>query len=279
MINKIALVISGETRSYKDLPEGYQMSKIIDMYKTIAKEVDVYGHTWSHCEAPLLKNNFFEIKELQVEDQVVIDNWVKEDFINRSYNNQYSFNDNHTLHIHDPATFVDVHLEASRCAYGQIWSAMRSFCMLKDTFDHYDIIVRLRWDLAINNSNDISRVHINDYLKKCEEIKVHSLNGISRCVAQHDSLLYSGHPFAPMISDISFTFNTEGFKTWCCTKPEDLLIPTFAKADGNQKFEAHTMWSEVWQQLKDAPTIDFGMAVVFNINRTGAWTKAHSEDF
>ena len=44
MINKIALVISGETRSYKDLPEGYQMSKIIDMYKTIAKEVDVYGH-------------------------------------------------------------------------------------------------------------------------------------------------------------------------------------------------------------------------------------------
>jgi hypothetical protein len=135
---KVAICLSGETRIFNRYVQKF--NNLISQSKQEGITVDLYGHTWDHCDID------FEtglLKQLKIENQKVIDDWVKEDFIKRTY--------------YDPADlipvdkdFISLNIDRSRKVYGQMFSGITSLQMPDDS---YDLYIRARWDTIPMSSN------------------------------------------------------------------------------------------------------------------------------
>lgn len=141
---KIAVCFSGETRDYNSLDHVH------NTWKLFAKKMEdggygfvhFYGHTWSHCEPPGVSLPF---KNIQVDDQKEIDDWVKEDIIFRSANKTQWQNVPEFKQMTQEQR-IGHYLEMSRRCYGQLVGGIKSFRMVGSS---YDYIIRTRWDVEL----------------------------------------------------------------------------------------------------------------------------------
>jgi hypothetical protein len=141
---KIALCISGETREYNQF---FGPDTIVTYLRSRGYQVDVYGHTWEHCENPR-RSSVFDFKKLQIDNQdVLIRDWVNVDPSARLWG-------------HNLDDFEASLLE-TRKRIGQHVGGLISLQM--PPVDTYDLVVRWRWDLQVSRWF-IDRPEVMDYL-------------------------------------------------------------------------------------------------------------------
>lgn len=238
---KIAVCISGETRNFNRVLGMSDHRGPMDFVNELRKffpTVDVYGHTWAHCELP--KQDPVKFTKLQVDDQSMIDDWVSGDFLNRAYSNRDMWNPQNKLSSLGPQKFVDIHLQRSRAAYGQVFSAFRCFELVPR--GHYDVVIRYRWDLE--------HLGDTDHFEKTVVDRIHWLSrrtaqdvaaGMSTC----NTTVYTGNPLAITLEDTFFMVNTRGHEYLLADSIEHRLSVIFEGAWGGEKSEAHTLWNLV----------------------------------
>ena len=165
---RLAICISGETRSWGEYPSK-NLAYFISTLEKAGHEVDVFGHTWDHCEQP--SQEHVKFKKLVVTDQDVIDEWVKEDWINRiSLSHELCESYGYDQYNHEAFDMAKIKYEnlsddarteilnSSRVGYAQFISAWTSFNLPDDT---YDMCLRWRWDLIFSNIDSTSQM--DDY--------------------------------------------------------------------------------------------------------------------
>jgi hypothetical protein len=253
---KIALCLSGETRMFNDFDnspsEGPQ--HFYKMLKNFYPDIDVYGHTWSHCDIPV--TTAFEFKQLLIEDQKIIDDWVSEDFVNRAFSNRMQWNKQHVLRDQTPDSFVAESLRRSRYAYGQLFSAYHCFALVNQ---EYDIVIRYRWDLGcmsyadrVNFSNmDEVEFFKHTVVSEIERLmaRQHQQAQIPTVITSTNCVIFSGNPPAIQIEDTFYMFNRMSYSALSFdsdnrpTTIEQLLAVIFETTWGNEKPSAHTLWA------------------------------------
>ena len=160
---RLAICISGETRSWGEYPSK-NLAYFISTLEKAGHEVDVFGHTWDHCEQP--SQEHVKFKKLVITDQDVIDEWVKEDWINRiSLSHELCESYGYDQYNHEAFDMAKIKYEnlsddarteilnSSRVGYAQFISAWTSFNLPDDTYDMY---LRWRWDLIFSNTDSTS---------------------------------------------------------------------------------------------------------------------------
>lgn len=246
---KIALCLSGETRSFNSRSK-HGPQEFYRKLKMTYPNIDVFGHTWLHCEEP--KSDTFEFKQLLIEDQQIIDDWVSEDFINRAFSNRMGWNKQHVLSNMTPAQFVAGSLQRSRYAYGQVFSAYHCFALVPASV--YDIVIRYRWDLdcVCNNPNvnfgNIPELDFFKYTVIAAMDKLLQRENIPAFVTTSNLHLYGGSPMSAHIEDTFYMFNRAGHLALGCDSDnrkstvEDMLRIIFENAYANEKSSAHSLW-------------------------------------
>lgn len=131
---KIALCIAGETREYNSF---FGPDTLITHLMEAGHTVDIFGHTWDHCEKPI--EDMFKFKKLVIEDQLkIVEDWVNKNPEQRLYNEWDHEND-----CDGPLETIEV----TRAKIGQHVSGLKSLQMPET--DDYDLFIRWRWDLKI----------------------------------------------------------------------------------------------------------------------------------
>jgi hypothetical protein len=168
---KITICISGQTRSWGEYPSknlGYFVSQLEQLGHT----VDVVGHTWSYRNEPFQypSQDIVQFKKLVVDDQVVIEDWVKQDWTKRIViDNEmrrffdYSMDDQEEstkkLEYNNLSTDqINDMLIYTRSQIGQHISGWKSFQLADNDSDIY---LRWRWDLIFSTVN--AHVDEEDY--------------------------------------------------------------------------------------------------------------------
>ncbi len=155
-MKRIAIVFSGQTRGYNDIPkiwESYQSleQKLYETYPDL-ETIDYYGHTWDDQPLPFNKDDFVDVV---VSSQSEIDDWVNEDFFSRAYQNPHNeeWQDFRKQLFDDPHKVLNRMLYNSRAAYGQIFSFFHSIAHISHDYDAY---FRTRWDLVIEQPDGVN---------------------------------------------------------------------------------------------------------------------------
>jgi hypothetical protein len=131
---KIALCIAGETRDYNTF---FGPDTIITHLMENGHTVDIFGHTWNHCEKPV--EDIFKFKRLLIEDQLkVIEDWVN----GYPEKRQFAYWD-HENDGYGPLEDIEV----TRAKIGQHVSGWKSLQMPET--NEYDLFLRWRWDLKL----------------------------------------------------------------------------------------------------------------------------------
>lgn len=221
---KIAICVSGETRDFNKIlkdPSHRSVLDFADDLRQIFTKVDIYAHTWAHCEYPERGDM---IKSLSIDDQIVIDNWVSGDFLNRAFpsKNTVSFSD---------------YLLASRNAYGQVFSGFRCFGLVP--VNEYDVVIRFRWDLeCVGDLEFIKKV----FVPIVEKLAVTDKD-ITRGVGTADITIESSqHQTRTVIQDSFFMLNSRGHDYITAQSIEDKLEDIFQSYPGNEKTATHNLW-------------------------------------
>lgn len=238
---KIAVCLSGETRNFNRVLSLKDTRGPIDFVNELKKfysDVNVYGHTWSHCPPPI--ESGFKFKKLQIDNQSIIDDWVKQDFLNRSYSNRSGWNLDNKLADMSPQKFVNLHLARSRAAYGQVFSAFKCFNLVP--LDTYDIVIRYRWDLQHQYDTEYFENTIIDRIKFLIRRKNQNMTA---GVGSSNTTLYTGTPPLMTMEDTFFMFNQLGHSYIRSVPIEDRLERVFESCWGNEKEEAHSLWASV----------------------------------
>jgi hypothetical protein len=235
---KIAVCLSGETRNFNrvlGMPDHRGPVDFINELKKFYPTVDVFGHTWSHCETP--HELGFKFKKFQQDDQEIIDNWVKEDFLNRAYSNRDMWNPQHKLSDISPEDFVNAYLQRSRAAYGQVFSAFKCFDLLP--YDEYDVVIRYRWDLQHNGDTNFFQQTVID---RFSWLMRRTAQGHTAGMGTGNTTLYTGHPPLITMEDTFFMLNQLGHEYLRSIPIEHRLSSIFQSSWGNEKEEAHMLW-------------------------------------
>lgn len=263
---KIALCLSGETRMFNEFNDASLELGPQEFYRKLQQHnpdwtVDVYGHTWTHCETPV--TDVFQFKQLVIEDQKLIDDWVKEDFINRAFSNKIDFNPKNKLSDMTPDAWVDKLLDRSRWAYGQHFSAYHCFALLPK--NEYDIIIRYRWDLNFHpffnpSGSQISNFGASsamDFFSKSIGRSIENLispkhYGIEpAAVITNNMYVHGGQPCGIQMDDTFFMFNRKAFEVigkgndGHDTIFENHLTCVFRNIAENEKHSAHSLWGDL----------------------------------
>jgi hypothetical protein len=186
---KITICISGETRDWNNYPSknlGYFITRLTEL----GHQVKVVGHTWSHCEQPLQHHVTFD--KLVIDDQVMIEEWVKEDWIHRlsiseEVAERFNYDDDDDFE-YDNLSNDDQYELAYWCrhAYGQHISGYKSFQLADNDADLY---IRWRWDLIFNklqidviedeykDNIDYWMQYLNDLFEQCAMLESSSSDG------------------------------------------------------------------------------------------------------
>jgi hypothetical protein len=236
---KIAVCISGETRNFNQVLSAGSRGPLnfVAELKKFFPTVDVYGHTWAHCELP--DQNQLTLKKLRVDDQSIIDDWVKDDFVNRAFSLRQVWNNSNRLTNMDPNSYVRNYLQKSRESYGQIFSAFYCFALVP--LDTYDIVIRFRWDLShVGDENFFKKTVIN----RIKWLSQDPQQGKPCACGTSNSAISSGDPPFIEIEDTFFMFNKLGHRYICAASVENKLDCIFESRWGNEKSSAHTLWAD-----------------------------------
>ena len=235
---KIAVCLSGETRNFNRVLEMDRRGPLnfINELKKFYPDVDIFGHTWKHCEKP--NESIVKFEKLLIQDQSMIDDWVKEDFLNRAYSNRDGWNKQNRLSEMSPEEFVKIHLERSRAAYGQVFSAFK--CFREVPLDRYDVIIRYRWDLEHKGDTDYFE---NTIIDRIGWLLRRTDQGITAGMGSSNTTLYTANPPMMTMEDTFFMLNTAGHSYVKSVPIEHRLDVIFESNWGNEKSEAHTLWT------------------------------------
>lgn len=264
---RIAVCLSGETRTFNLKKEGHRNpADFIDELKKFCPQVDVYGHTWAHCEEPVTER--FVFAALMMEDQNIISEWVKEDFVNRAYSNRSGWNQQVKLSDMTPEEYVEKSLARSRQAYGQVFSGFKCFSMVP--VNYYDVVIRYRWDLEhIGDTEHFEKTVV----RKIKWLVEKQAQGYPFGVATSNSWIGSGHPPTVTMEDTFFMINALGHEYLISTTIQEKLETVFEQAWGNEKSEAHSLWTDcIFTSMKNntwAHRISFNLELpnMFNLFR------------
>jgi hypothetical protein len=134
---KIAFCISGETREHNKF---YGPDSMITYLMELGHTVDVFGHTWDHCEAP--KSSLYNFKLLQIDNQhKLISDWTNVDLINRAWFAEST----------EVSNGVIQSLDITNAKIGQHVSGWK--CLQMPHTDQYDVFYRWRWDLTLDRGS------------------------------------------------------------------------------------------------------------------------------
>lgn len=217
---KIALCISGESR---DFNKFHAPETIITRLMEKGHHVDVFGHTWTHCDIPN-STDVINFKDLLIEDQdSIISKWVLEDPEKRGWPGDYNSQEEM--------------LERTKARCGQHVSGIK--CLQMPNTDDYDVFIRWRWDLMISDnlqkvSDEFLDMHYHpwfDFVKDHEDpVALTSCNSWIT-------------PYYPSIEDTHYFFNKHAhkeIKQMNILKNIEFLWTT---ADGIGYVSFHTLWN------------------------------------
>lgn len=287
---KVAVCISGETRNYnQDLSDETQRGPM-DFVEELRKfpeffdTVDVFGHTWSHCERPANHQTF---KDFFQQDQSVIDDWVKGDFRNRCYTDsgEGNFNSYNVLTYMSSDDYISAYLMQSRRVYGQTWGASVCFDMVP--LREYDIVIRYRWDLGhTGNTDQFKNTVIDRILWLCSSDVVNEPSAMSTSNFE----LKGGYnwPPDPHIEDTFFILNKLGHEMFCHVTIENKIERMIdSRLGATQLPSAHSLWREILfpdyascKKRFEIETTTFKMYMhlpnMFNISSDSSWCSPGS---
>lgn len=245
---KIAVCVSGETRNYNQELQTKNHRGPTEFVEELRKfpeffdTVDIFGHTWAHCERPV---NYGEFKEFKQQDQSIIDDWVKGDFRNRSYTDsgEGNFNSYNVLANMSSDDYINAFLMQSRRIYGQTWGASVCFDMVP--LNEYDIVIRYRWDLEHQgDTNHFKNTVVDRILWLCSGDIVDTPSAMST----NNFELHGGYhwPPNPHIEDTFFIFNKLGHEMFCHVDIRHKLERMIDGRHGaTQLPSAHSLWREI----------------------------------
>jgi hypothetical protein len=219
---KIAICISGQTRDWDDEPSK-NLAYYISCLEKYGHEVDVVGHTWSHCTPP--SEEHVKFKKLIIEDQVIIDNWVLTDWTNRlTFNKELCELFNYDPTDHDEYDLKNIEydrlsndtinkvLQYCRAGYGQHVSGWKSFQLADNGYDMY---IRWRWDLIFTNlvdtKSDIKDI-IDFYVPYINEV-IKSFHSLTFSSTDNLHVLFGGNSIIhtkdrSCVDDLFFAFTS-----------------------------------------------------------------------
>jgi hypothetical protein len=220
---KIAICISGQTRDWHDYPSK-NLAYFISTLEAAGHEVDVFGHTWSHCIPP--SEEHVKFKKLIIDDQVIIDDWVKQDWANRLTLND-TLCDLFNYDTYDQGAFdmttleydnlsddhINKILQYCRAGYGQHVSGWKSFQLADDGYDMY---LRWRWDLVFTKDNSIASSdqyrYLIDYWAPYLQDIITSFHSVSYSSTDNINILFGGNTiihnaYSACVDDIFFGFS------------------------------------------------------------------------
>lgn len=243
---RFAIAISGETRNYN---EQNGPDTIIKYLESQGHVVDLYGHTWDHCEVPFNKNIF---KNFVMEPQSIIDDWIKEDFMFRAWSH-VEYNPTCRLSDMTPDEFVHRILMTSRAKYGQHFSGLKSIHMVP--LHQYDIVIRWRWDLRIAKNILQSDDMMDSFHKRMHwlERKNHQDFVVIQCSSNSWGSFWN---YA--IEDTHFFINKHAHEKLLEMSISDRFDSVFRKQNTNEKISYHTLWTELLCQSR----IDFSFELI-----------------
>lgn len=208
---RIAVVFSGEPRTFNTKTAEYWLrwKEAIESVSNI--ELCFYGHTWDHCteeEAP--NTNILPLKNIWIESESIISDWICKDFSNRHFKNQ---EDKIDIEI-DPKDnktkieFIDNALLHSLVKWGQFVSTWISFSKIpKEEYQNFDGFIRARWDCYIplaENSNNIinkinamrrffegyrnQKIYASDIVPAAKRVNIFNIRAL--CIVPNDVMYY-----------------------------------------------------------------------------------------
>jgi len=256
---KIAICIGGETRDWHEYPSK-NLEYFIMQLESHGHEIEVYGHTWSHCVPPA--DDRVKFNNIIVEDQVIIDDWVKEDWIHRltlteelsdllDYNpldHHGFFYETAGLDVLSDEIITSI-LNSCRAGYGQHISGWKSFQMAPNDCDMY---IRWRWDTVFTPlGEDSDRDHypdeidfytplISHVLSKFDQVTYSSVSDL-HVVFNGNSHIYD--TYLACIEDMFFGFDVIAKAKIDSIDIFDALDIRFGEDYSHHKAIAHTLWT------------------------------------
>jgi hypothetical protein len=151
---KIAILVSGEIRNWNEGPADHLINfkNILEKYY-VKTTIDIYGHTWSHCDVKNIKYKEL-FTRIEVNDVSMITDWMSKDILLRgvmSPGKKYTKD-----------TTFEILEKSSIQHYAQIVGFVSG---LRDFSDQYDYVIRTRWDLEYL----ITRERLDEMFMSLEE--------------------------------------------------------------------------------------------------------------
>ena len=221
---KIALCISGETREYNKF---FGPSVFVEYLRSKGCTVDIYGHTWKHCNEVPLETDIIKFKELVIEDQAVIDRWVDEN------PNGHGWDTPRPAHMQADEWFGRLY-HNTRVKLGQHIGGFT--CLRIPDYNNYDLCIRWRWDLTLNLNLDweinamenIFYPVLESTARLVEELAVTSCNsGIA--------------PYGPCLEDTHYAFNRRAMFNINNFNLHDAILNAWVGG----KVSYHTLWNKL----------------------------------
>jgi hypothetical protein len=228
---KIALCISGETREYNDY---FGPSSFINYLRSKGAEVDIYGHTWTHCNVPE-ESDTIKFKELLIEDQTIIDDWVNLNPMKNGWDTKKE------PHVSADEWFEEVY-HNTRVKIGQHIGGFN--CLRMPDAEQYDIVIRWRWDLGIMGSDikhdDGLPEHEHYLLDTIFYPKLEWASTRIEPLALTSSESYYAQ-YGPCVEDTYYLFNKRAMR---CINKLDLYFQIIKLWEGG-KIGYHTLWNRL----------------------------------
>ena len=199
-MSSIAICVSGEVRTW--FQSGKETLKyFISRLESNGHTVQVYGHTWKHCE--IEKPDFFE--SLIIDDQQKLYDFINEDKITRVIYSS-DVRTNYTNHTGD----IALHIANSTAILGQIFAFHR---VMRNAPVGHDIYIRWRWDNIFTDYLDEFNSHLTEEEKeayiKLFIAQIESIVSIrSNFLSSHCDLVFRGmsNNFENKVSDVHISF-------------------------------------------------------------------------
>lgn len=185
---KIAILVSGEIRNWNAGPCDHLINfRNIIQRDYVNTKVDIYGHTWSHCDIENIKYKEL-FSGIIVDDISMISDWVCSDILLRGI---ITGDEKYTRE-----TALDSIINSSIQHYAQITGFMAG---LRGIPENYDYVIRVRWDLEYNITRerlDELFLILDEFIKKDVVLLSHKT-----------SLQYLDSPFIRDVVKISIQDN------------------------------------------------------------------------
>ena len=264
---KIAICVSGQTRSLNDNPKYTEdLNKIIKLFDEY--DYDLFGHTWSDQDDPHpgILENFTEYKttdqstiwdEINVRKSEV--NWTQYFQTRWEWMDYPEYRD--ILAGKSDISFIDFAKERIYGSVGQIWSAHESFLLTKNhAYNNYKFVVKIRWDSEIRLFHghehtakliDRFKENVRNWSHRLYEFRHDTVDRYPNCLCADNFI--SEHECGPYANDHLYIFDSEALTQMILPYSPVELFTKLITSHSKGRFasfhmpSAHTLWM-MWIQ-------------------------------